>query len=132
MKKALFIFSLIFIGFSAQAQEIETVKKKKNAKVAFKVDGICGMCKKRIEIAALKTKGVKFAIWDVKTHQINLILDERKASLNTVKQNIANVGHDVENFIATDKAYSAVHPCCKYRDSKIVLDHEGGLQKKKN
>jgi mercuric ion binding protein len=125
MKKAIFIFSLIFIGFSAQAQEIETVKKKKNAKVAFKVDGICGMCKKRIEIAALKTKGVKFAIWDVKTHQINLILDERKASLNTVKQNIANVGHDVEN-------YNSVHPCCKYRDNKIELDHEGGFKKNKN
>ncbi|MEZ7916186.1 MAG: cation transporter [Polaribacter sp.] len=132
MKKAIFIFSLIFIGFSAQAQEIETVKKKKNAKVAFKVDGICGMCKKRIEIAALKTKGVKFAIWDVKTHQINLILDERKASLNTVKQNIANVGHDVENFIATDEAYNSVHPCCKYRDNKIELDHEGGFKKNKN
>jgi mercuric ion binding protein len=132
MKKALFIFSLIFIGFSAQAQEIATVKKKKNAKVAFKVDGICGMCKKRIEMAALKTKGVKFAIWDVKTHQINLILDERKASLNTVKQNIANVGHDVENFIATDEAYNAVHPCCKYRDNKIALDHKEKLKKEKN
>ena len=59
MKKAIFIFSLFFISFSAQAQEMKTVKKKKNAKVAFKVDGICGMCKKRIEIAALKTKGVK-------------------------------------------------------------------------
>ena len=132
MKKVIFIFSLFLIGFSAQSQEIETVKKKKNAKAAFEVNGICGMCKKRIEMAALKTKGVKFAVWDVKTHQINLILDERKASLNTVKQNIANVGHDVKDYTATDEAYSSVHPCCKYRDSKIVLDHEGTLKKKKN
>ena len=132
MKKIVFIFSMFLIGFSVQAQTIKEVKKNKNAKVAFDVDGICGMCKKRIEIAALKTKGVKFAIWDVKTHQINLILDERKASLNTVKQNIANVGHDVENFIATDEAYNSVHPCCKYRDSEIMLDHEGELKKKKN
>ena len=132
MKKLIFLFSIFLIGFCAQAQDLKEEKKNKNARVAFEVDGICGMCKKRIETAALKTKGVKFAIWDVKTHQINLILDERKASLNTVKQNIANVGHDVENFIATDEAYNSVHPCCKYRDSNIVLDHEGGLKKKKN
>ena len=132
MKKLIFLFSIFLIGFCTQAQDIKEEKKNKNARVAFEVDGICGMCKKRIEIAALKTKGVKFAIWDVKTHQINLILDERKASLNTVKQNIANVGHDVENFIATDEAYNSVHPCCKYRDSEIMLDHEGELKKKKN
>ncbi|MFT5213541.1 MAG: mercuric ion binding protein, partial [Patiriisocius sp.] len=106
MKKIAFIFSMFLIGFSVQAQAIKEVKKNKNAKVAFEVDGICGMCKKRIEIAALKTKGVKFAIWDVKTHQMNVILDERKTSLNTIKQNIANVGHDVKDFIATDEAYA--------------------------
>jgi copper chaperone CopZ len=123
---------MFLIGFSVQAQTIKEVKKNKNAKVAFEVDGICGMCKKRIEIAALKTKGVKFAIWDVKTHQINIILDERKTSLNTIKQNIANVGHDVRDFIATDEAYASVHPCCKYRESKIILDHQGELKKEKN
>ena len=132
MKKIVFIFSMFLIGFSVQAQDIKEVKKNKNAKVAFDVDGICGMCKKRIEIAALKTKGVKFAIWDVKTHQINVILDERKTSLNTIKQNIANVGHDVRDFIATDEAYASVHPCCKYRESKIILDHQGELKKEKN
>lgn len=132
MKKIVFIFSMFLIGFSVQAQTIKEVKKNKNAKVAFNVDGICGMCKKRIEIAALKTKGVKFAIWDVKTHQINIILDERKTSLNTIKQNIANVGHDVRDFIATDEAYASVHPCCKYRESKIILDHQGELKNEKN
>jgi mercuric ion binding protein len=70
MKKLTFLFSIFLIGFCAQAQDIKEEKKNKNARVAFEVDGICGMCKKRIEIAALKTKGVKFAIWDVKTHQI--------------------------------------------------------------
>ncbi|MFQ3296258.1 MAG: mercuric ion binding protein [Polaribacter sp.] len=132
MKKIVFIFSMFLIGFSVQAQAIKEVKKNKNAKVAFEVDGICGMCKKRIEIAALKTKGVKFAIWNVKTHQMNVILDERKTSLNTIKQNIANVGHDVKDFIATDEAYASVHPCCKYRDSRIILNHKGELKKEKN
>ena len=68
--------SLLLIGFSAQAQ-----KKKKNAKITLEVDGICGMCKKRIETAALKTKGVKFALWNVKSHELKMIIDERKTDV---------------------------------------------------
>ena len=110
------------------------IKKNKNAKVVVEVDGICGMCKTRIETAALKTKGVKFAAWSVKTHQLSLILDERKTTLKTVQKKIAEVGHDSKGVKATEKAYNSVHPCCKYRDEEIVLDHKGELkkQKKKN
>jgi copper chaperone CopZ len=133
MKKIIFIISLFLIGFSTQSQE---VKKKKNAKISFEVDGICGMCKKRIETAALKTKGVKFAIWSVKTHQLNVIMDERKTDVSSIKKNILAVGHDVllekgRKLIAAKEAYNSVHPCCKYRDEEIVLDHEGGLKKQK-
>ena len=133
MKKIILIAIVSILSFTANAQE-----KNKNAKVTFEVDGICGMCKKRIETAALKTKGVKFALWNVKTHQLNLIMDECKVEVGTVQQNIANVGHDIilkdKKITATLEAYNSVHPCCKYRDSEIVLDHEGGLkkQKKKN
>ena len=126
MKKIVFILSLLLIGFSAQAQ-----KKKKNAKVTIEVDGICGMCKKRIETAALKTKGVKFALWNVKTHDLKLIIDERKTNVKTIQKNIAKVGHDSKGVKASDEAYSSVHPCCKYRDEEIVLDHEGEMKKQK-
>lgn len=124
MKKLIVIISLIFFGLSTNAQ-------KKNAKVSIEVDGICGMCKKRIETAALKTKGVKFALWSVKTHELKLIIDERKTSAETVQKSIAAVGHDSKGHIAPDEAYNAVHPCCKYRDDEIVKDHEGALKKQK-
>lgn len=135
MKKIIFTLSLILIAFSVQSQD---VKKKKNAKVTFEVDGICGMCKARIETAALKTKGVKFAVWSTKTHQLSLIMDERKTNLTTVQKNILKVGHDVvgldaKKLAATEEAYNSVHPCCKYRDEEIILNHEGNLKKvKKN
>ena len=133
MKKIIFILSLFLVGFSIQSQEVQ---KNKNAKVAFEVDGICGMCKKRIETAALKTKGVKFAIWSVETHQLNVILDERKTDVLTIQKNILKVGHDVvgldeKKLSATEEAYNSVHPCCKYRDEEIILDHEGELKKQK-
>ena len=131
MKKIIFIFSWCLIGFSLQSQEI---KKIKNLKISFEVDGICGMCKKRIETSVLKTKGVKFASWDVKTHQLNLIMDARKTDVSIVQKNILKVGHDIvgldkEKLTATEEAYNSVHPCCKYREDEIVLDHEGSLKK---
>ncbi|WP_298763345.1 cation transporter [uncultured Polaribacter sp.] len=133
MKKIIFVLSLFLLGFTTQAQEVKKEKKKKNAKITMEVAGICGMCKTRIETAALKTKGVKFAVWDVKSHQLKLIMDERKTEVGKVQKNIMNVGHDIilekgKKRVATEEAYKTVHPCSKYRDKKIVLEHEGDLK----
>lgn len=119
MKKLVVIICLVFVGISTQAQ-------KKNAKVSIEVDGVCMMCKKRIEKAALNTKGVKFAIWDLKTHMLSLIIDERKTNTKKIQKNIAAVGHDTKGIKATDHAYNSVDPCCKYRDKKVVEDHKTG------
>jgi len=118
MKKTILIICLL-IGFSASAQ-----KKKKNSKVAIEVDGVCMMCKKRIEKAALNSKGVKFASWDLKTHQLSLIIDENKTDSKIIQQNIAAVGHDTRGVRAKDHVYNQIDPCCKYRDKKIVDAHE--------
>ncbi len=133
MKNIILTISIFLVAFTMQSQE---TKKDKNAKVVMKVDGICGMCKKRIETAALKTKGVKFAIWSTKTHQLNLIMDERKTDVAAVQKNILAVGHDIllkddKKLEAKLEAYNSVHPCCKYRDDEIVLDHEGEMKKQK-
>lgn len=96
------------------------------AKATFEVDGVCGMCKVRIEKAAIKTKGVKTANWDVGSHQLSLIYNEKKTDLKTIQQNIANVGHDTPLFKATDEAYESIDMCCKYRDEQVVKDHEKG------
>ena len=54
-----------------------------------------------------------------------------KLMLKTVQKNIAKVGHDSKGFKASDEAYNSVHPCCKYRDEEIVLNHEGEMTKQK-
>ena len=119
MKKSILIVCLLFIGFSATAQ-----KKKRNSKVAIEVDGVCMMCKKRIEKAALNSKGVKFASWDLKTHKLSLIIDENKTGTKIIQQNIAAVGHDTKGFKAKDHVYNQIDACCKYRDKKVVDAHE--------
>ena len=123
MKKTLVIVCMLLIGLSAQAQ-----KKNKNAKLSIEVDGVCMMCKKRIEKAALNTKGVKFASWNVKTHMLSLIIDERKTTKKIIKKNIAAVGHDTKGIKAKDHVYNAIDPCCKYRDKEVVKAHDKGGQ----
>ena len=90
MKKLLAI-AILFIGFTSLAQN-------KNARASLEVDGVCLMCKERIEKASIKTKGVKSAVWNVETHELKLIFDERKTNLQTIQENIVAVGHDTHNF----------------------------------
>lgn len=123
MKKTIFILSFLMMCMSAEAQ-----KKKKNAKVSIEVDGVCMMCKKRIEKAALNTKGVKFAIWNVKTHMLSLIIDERKTDVKIIQKNIAAVGHDTKGVRAKDHVYNNIDPCCKYRDEEVVKQHKNEKQ----
>jgi len=90
--------------------------QEKNKKMSFEVDGKCEMCKARIEKAALGVKGVKYALWDIPSHELSLIIDERKTDPMKIKTALVAVGHDTKELKATDDAYDSVHPCCKYRD----------------
>jgi len=90
--------------------------QEKNKKMAFEVDGVCEMCKMRIEKAALGVPGVKFASWDIPTHELSLIVDERKTNSMEIKSALVAVGHDTQELKATQEAYDSVHPCCKYRE----------------
>lgn len=117
MKKIILLGLFLFIGVSLSAQN-------KNAKATIEVDGVCLMCKDRIEKASIKTKGVKSAVWNVETHELSLIYDERKTDLIQIQEGIAAVGHDTVAIIATDEAYALVHPCCKYRSDDVKEDHE--------
>lgn len=117
MKNLIILVVVTLMSITAFAQN-------KNAKSTVMVDGVCMMCKNRIEKAAIKTKGVKSAVWNVQTKELNLIYDERKTDLATINQSVANVGHDTEQIKATEEAYNSVHDCCKYRDEEVIKDHE--------
>jgi len=116
LKISFFLISLL-LGISTGFAQ------NKNQKASLEVDGVCNMCKKRIESAAIKAKGVKSAVWNVDTHELKLIFDERKTNLETISKKIASVGHDTKAFKASDEAYNSVHACCKYRNTEVVEDH---------
>ena len=116
MKKLMTVV-LVCMGMFAFSQN-------KNAKANIEVDGVCGMCKERIEKAAIRTKGVKSAVWNVDTHELKLIFDERKTDVKIISKSIAAVGHDTKEIKATDEQYHSVHACCLYRDDEVKKDHE--------
>ncbi|WP_299521314.1 heavy-metal-associated domain-containing protein [Winogradskyella sp.] len=116
MKQIILIFTVLITTVS--------FAQNKNAKATMEVDGVCGECKVRIEKAAIRTKGVKSAVWNLETHELKLIYDERKTDLKTIAQKIANAGHDTKYVTASDEAYAKVDACCKYRDEEVVKAHK--------
>jgi len=104
------VILMTFIGLTAQAQE----KKNKNAKYTTEVNGNCEQCQKRIQKAAYSVPGVKTATWDVGTHQLSVVINEEKCSMNDVKKAIAKVGHDTDSVKATKEDYDNLHSCCQY------------------
>lgn len=107
MKKIVFVlFTVLPLWAFAQKKDIQ--------KIAFEVDGVCGMCKARIEKTAYKVKGVKTATWEIATHQLTLLLDTNKVSVEKVQEAIANAGHDTPTAKAPDEVYENLPLCCLY------------------
>jgi periplasmic mercuric ion binding protein len=92
----------------------------KTVKTNIKVLGNCGMCKQRIE-TALDKPGIKFAAWDSKTKNLELVYNARKISEKEIHEIVAAAGHDTEQVKAKDDTYGKLPFCCLYRDH----DHSG-------
>lgn len=111
MKKLLLLL-LVAAPLSVLAQ------KKDIQKTTFEVNGVCGMCKARIEKTAYRVKGIKTANWDIPTHQFSILYDANKVSLETIHQTIANAGHDTPLATAPDEVYENLPLCCLYERNK--------------
>ncbi|HEY3387057.1 MAG TPA: heavy-metal-associated domain-containing protein [Saprospiraceae bacterium] len=110
MKHLFFILISLAISTAATAQSKSTE--------IFKVYGNCGMCKKTIESAAIGTKGVKSASWDMEKDMITVVYDQTKTNVDKIKSAIAESGYDTDTHRAPDKAYENLHGCCQYERPK--------------
>ncbi|MEY2962868.1 MAG: hypothetical protein RL754_129 [Bacteroidota bacterium] len=111
--KILALFLLVSFGAHAQNNVVNTT---------IEVDGLCGMCKERIENAAY-IKGVKQVNWDKETHLLNITYNAQKVSMDEIAASINEAGHDVRGHIATDEQYANIHGCCRYRDEVLRNSH---------
>lgn len=107
MKNLIVLITLIFSSlFSFAQSDIRTE--------TFKVEGNCGMCKKRIEDAAY-IKGVKRADWDKETQKLTVIYNADKTKSATIHKSIAKAGHSTAKMEATEADYKKLPECCQYK-----------------
>jgi len=97
---------------SAQMKDHSNMAMTKTENI--KVSGKCESCKARIEKTA-KVDGVTKAVWSEKTKMLTLVYNPSKVKSDDIQKKLAAVGHDTPKYKATDKAYSALPSCCKYR-----------------
>ena len=131
LKTALLIIGLTtIVSLNSQAQSCcakgkpscnkmkETSSKEAPGTIApndsLQVFGACGMCKARIEKAALSVKGVKEAQWNAESNMLTYTYEE-KINKEDLSKALTKVGHDTELGKAPDKVYNALPGCCKYR-----------------
>ena len=96
--------------------------KRKVVTTTIKVKGSCDMCKERIE-EALDVKYICKAVWDTETENLTVKYRADKMDEIQIHNIVAGVGHDTDKVKATDKVYSGLPGCCKYRDG-AKCDHE--------
>ncbi len=107
---------LLCIVFGAYGQHAQASPEAATDSLSIWVNGACGMCKTRIEKAALTVRGVESASWDTESHQLRINIHPDKFKSRKLHYKIASVGHDTEEMLAPDPVYEALPECCKYRD----------------
>lgn len=85
------------------------------AHVDFRVEGLCEMCKERIETTAKSVRGVETAEWNAETRQLHLGYEKSVTNIDDVKKAIADAGHDNDRYRAPDATYNSLPECCRYR-----------------
>ena len=110
---------LIFLVVFVNTEIISQTKSE-----VFFVDGVCGMCEKRIESNCLATKGIKLADWNKENRMLKVIYNDKKISLDEIHKKIASIGHDTNLETASEEAYNNLYMCCKYRDPEVVKNHK--------
>jgi Cu(I)/Ag(I) efflux system membrane fusion protein len=92
-------------SLSPQASQIATLQ----------VQGLCEMCKERIEKTAKNITGISSAVWDIETKRLHLRYNPELTSSDAVAKALAKAGHDTEKHQASDEVYNALPACCQYR-----------------
>lgn len=119
---AVMLFSVLTVQ-SVIGQETSTTitqeEQEELVNATFTVYGNCGMCKKRIEKAALSVDGVKEANWDVETKVLSvkfsdITFGKNGYSIDNVSLKIAEAGHDTQFNKASKDDYNALPGCCQY------------------
>jgi copper chaperone CopZ len=107
------MFCTLLMASLANSVSAQSKAKPGDQTISFKVSGVCGDCKARIESTAMDVKGVKKAEWDVKT-DVLVLVGSAKMDKQKVADALAKAGHKSELAEADPKAYQNLPGCCQY------------------
>lgn len=99
--------ALFISGFAAAQKKIQTD--------TLIVNGVCGMCKDRIESAAYG-KGVVYASWNQATDELSVVFKSNKTSLEEIEQRVVAAGHSTQSQEAARNDYDRLPQCCRYEE----------------
>lgn len=108
---SLFCTSLLLLVNTSFAQTARASNLKKQT---VKVWGECGMCKEKIEAAAIGA-GATSARWNTGTKILSLAYEPATTDLTKIENAVAAVGYDTRDVAASKEAYAALPSCCQYQ-----------------
>ena len=114
------VMTTVGLVMTIQLSAQEAGNRKGNSKFVkeeIPVRGVCKMCKKRIEGAALEN-GVKMASWDVESQMLTVTFKKHKTSREEVMEAVLAAGHDAGLQKADSSAYHNLPNCCQYYEVK--------------
>lgn len=114
--KKLIAFIVLSLGLFTV---LHAQKQSKTITETIKVEGVCNMCKKRIEDAAY-IKGVKRAEWNKETKILTVTYNSQTTDINTISRKIAEKGHDANGVESTDESRKRLPGCCDYRSGTVT------------
>ncbi len=90
-----------------------------------KVNGICGMCKNKIEKTAKAIKGVRTAVWDAKTRDLTVNYNEKLTDIDRISEAVAKIGYDAGDIKANKDARAKLPNCCKNENNATHSSDQG-------
>lgn len=115
--KTIKLFSFILLSCCITATSFAQKAKSET----FKVSGECGMCKAKIEKAAMNA-GATYALWDVDTKMLTVKYNSNNTNAAKIQETVAGSGYDTKDIKATKEAYNKLPGCCKYERSADALE----------
>lgn len=110
MKKFILATAILLGATQLKSQEKVTTD-------SLHVDGVCMMCKERIQKFAYG-KGVKFAEWNLDNSYLKVVYNSEKTSLKDISTRVAKAGHTTNLTKATEEAYGKLPYCCQYHTTE--------------
>jgi copper chaperone CopZ len=108
--KILMTTVILFLSMLSSAQNQSNLKTD-----TLGVEGVCGMCKARIEKAAKQNEGVVAAAWSEEKQLLTVVYDVTKVSLAQIQKSISEAGHNTTGLDRNQESYEALPYCCKFR-----------------